>query len=116
LVAADTKNLADHRLLPGNNETVLGTLIKAEHAKPDLRWNSLAIAVWSSYPHSLDLTIMTSKRRTIRFPIWKFLNQPLFDPQMPVVLDPGLFWRLYQVQYLRRCWDSNYRPEKRSHN
>jgi hypothetical protein len=39
----------------------------------------------------------------IRFPVWKFLNQPLFETDYQPILSPGRFWRLHQIEFLERC-------------
>ncbi|MBF2049239.1 MAG: hypothetical protein EDM05_68960 [Leptolyngbya sp. IPPAS B-1204] len=52
----------------------------------------------------------------IRFPLWKFLNQPVFNPQNPLILNPKRFWRRYQLEHLERCWIRTYRPEERFPN
>uniref|UniRef100_A0A832H129 Uncharacterized protein n=1 Tax=Oscillatoriales cyanobacterium SpSt-402 TaxID=2282168 RepID=A0A832H129_9CYAN len=38
-----------------------------------------------------------------RFPLWKFLKQPVFTADSQVVLDPYRFWRKHQVELLERC-------------
>ena len=51
------------------------------------------------------------------FPIWQYLNQPLWDSDLPFILNPTEYWRRYQQHYLKRClknaflehcWDINY--------
>ncbi len=39
-----------------------------------------------------------------RFPLWAYLNQPLFDPYQPFVWRPKAFIRYYKVQQLEKCW------------
>lgn len=56
---------------------------------------------------------MIDKTLKVRFPLWKFLNQPVFNPQSPLVLNPRRFWQLYQLDHLERCWIRAYRPEER---
>jgi hypothetical protein len=51
-----------------------------------------------------------------RFPLWKYLNQRLFDPKEPLVLNPNRFWQQHQIQYLERCWSCQYRPEEHFHS
>lgn len=43
-----------------------------------------------------------------RFPIWEFLNQPLFDPETALILNPSDFWQHYRVILLERCWSITY--------
>jgi hypothetical protein len=48
--------------------------------------------------------IMNSPFKSNRFPVWQYLNQPLFDPEIEFKLSPSQFWRQYQIQFLDRCW------------
>jgi hypothetical protein len=41
--------------------------------------------------------------RLLQFPVWKFLNQPLFEPYCDPVLNPARFWHIHQIDYLERC-------------
>lgn len=59
---------------------------------------------------------MTPRNGKMNFPLWQFLNQPLFDPRSPLILNPRRFWHRYQIEYLERCWFKNYRPEERFRN
>jgi hypothetical protein len=59
---------------------------------------------------------MISKPNKDSFPLWQFLNQPLFDAQNPVVLHPQRFWHLYKVRHLESCWSRAYRPEEHFRN
>jgi hypothetical protein len=43
-----------------------------------------------------------------KFPVWPYLNQPLFDASYTPVLDPRRFWYVYQVQFLERCLEINH--------
>jgi hypothetical protein len=52
----------------------------------------------------------------VRFPLWRFLTQPIFDPGRPVHLNPHQFWAYYQIQHLERCWTRNFKPEERYRN
>jgi len=38
-----------------------------------------------------------------KFPLWKYLNQPLFDPKFKS-LNPLRFWHLYHTEQLEACW------------
>lgn len=44
-----------------------------------------------------------SKATKLQFPLWAFLNQPLFHPKFKVVLNPNRFQQLYRMQLLERC-------------
>lgn len=47
---------------------------------------------------------MNSRSSSDRFPWWDYLNQPLFDPQQPFILNPKAFRRYHHVNQLERCW------------
>ncbi len=51
----------------------------------------------------------------MRFPVWKYLNQPLFSRLYRPRLNPWAFWRGYQVQFLERCWAKEFWPEEHLH-
>ncbi|AFY62437.1 MULTISPECIES: hypothetical protein [Cyanophyceae] len=38
----------------------------------------------------------------LRFPLWRYLNQPLGLPG--TFLNPHRFWQFYQYSHLERCW------------
>lgn len=53
----------------------------------------------------------------MRFPLWQYLNQPLWNSNRPAIFNPIQYWRSYQRIYLDRClqnafleqcWDTNY--------
>jgi hypothetical protein len=46
---------------------------------------------------------MFSRSKKIRFPLWKFLNQPVFNPDVKTVFNPRVFWRLHMNEVLKRC-------------
>ena len=52
-----------------------------------------------------------------KFPVWQYLQQPLFEPNSPPVLNPRRYWQLYTVWHLghcladsglEHCWDLDY--------
>ncbi len=45
-----------------------------------------------------------------RFPLWRYLQQPLFDVNFPAVLHPQQYWQRYSMEHLERCFDNNW-PE-----
>lgn len=63
-----------------------------------------------------SITQNSSKARKLTFPIWQFLNQPLFRSGSPVILNPNRFWGHYKLKHLERCWTMYYEPEKGSRN
>ncbi|NEQ47318.1 MAG: hypothetical protein F6K00_28775 [Leptolyngbya sp. SIOISBB] len=51
------------------------------------------------------------------FPLWQYLNQPLWDRDRPLVCNPIAYWQQYRRIYLHRCfhhafleqcWQTNY--------
>ncbi len=48
----------------------------------------------------------------MRFPLWPYLNQPVFSRTYTTILNPWRFRQLYQVQLLERCWLRDYHPEE----
>ncbi|MFB2982234.1 hypothetical protein [Microseira sp. BLCC-F43] len=57
---------------------------------------------------------MTIKHSTIRFPLWQFLNQPLFCST--TILNPRRYWHRHKVDLLERCWIKQYTKEDRRHS
>lgn len=39
----------------------------------------------------------------LKFPLWQYLNQPLFSPEFKS-LNPFRFWKLYNLQQLEIAW------------
>ena len=37
------------------------------------------------------------------FPLWQYLNQPLWDGARPLVLNPCRYWLHYKTEHLNRC-------------
>ena len=42
-------------------------------------------------------------RPKLKFPLWKYLSQPLFSPEFRS-LNPLRFWHLYNAEQLEDCW------------
>ncbi|NJL38766.1 MAG: hypothetical protein HC840_26540 [Leptolyngbyaceae cyanobacterium RM2_2_4] len=55
---------------------------------------------------------MNRKPNRNHFPLWSYLNQPLFNAQTPLILRPQRFWYSHNIRHLERCWHSAYRPEE----
>jgi hypothetical protein len=53
--------------------------------------------------HPLGFLMSLEQPAKLKFPVWAFLNQPLFHPKFKVVLNPLRFQQLYQMQFLERC-------------
>lgn len=86
--------------------------LEAQIAQP-LETASVGFA-WASHTvYTPIYFVMKFNLLKSRFPLWKFLNQPVFDPQMPLVLNPQQFWQRHQIEYLERCWIRAYLPEER---
>ncbi|WP_442947877.1 hypothetical protein [Nostoc sp.] len=47
---------------------------------------------------------MTAKHTKIKFPLWQYLNQPLFSRDTKLVLNPKRFVLIWRLQLLERCW------------
>ncbi|WP_335035860.1 hypothetical protein [Nostoc sp.] len=47
---------------------------------------------------------MTPKHTKIQFPLWQYLNQPLFGRDTRLVLNPQRFALIWRLQLLERCW------------
>jgi len=47
---------------------------------------------------------MISKSSLMNFPLWQFLQQPLFSSNTQLILNPRRFESFYRIQYLERCW------------
>jgi hypothetical protein len=43
----------------------------------------------------------------VKFPWWAFLNQPVFDSKVKLILNPREFQRNHQVRLLERCLRRN---------
>jgi hypothetical protein len=47
---------------------------------------------------------MAPKHTKIQFPLWHYLNQPLFSRDTKLILNPRQFAVLWRIQLLERCW------------
>ncbi|ARV62029.1 hypothetical protein BZZ01_28425 [Nostocales cyanobacterium HT-58-2] len=47
---------------------------------------------------------MTSENSKIKFPLWQYLNQPVFGDRIKLVLSPRRFAHLHRLELLERCW------------
>ena len=54
----------------------------------------------------------------MKFPLWQYLKQPLWDRDRPSILNPVKYWwhyrrsqlnRCWQNTFLEQCWDTNYK-------
>lgn len=59
---------------------------------------------------------MAEKHIKIKFPLWSFLNQPIFNSQIKLILNPKHFAYVYRVQLLEKCWDKEYNSKGRPCN
>lgn len=50
----------------------------------------------------------TNSKIKIKFPLYRFVIQLLFNPSDEVVLNPVHFWYLYRVRLLECCWEQDY--------
>lgn len=47
---------------------------------------------------------MTPENNQIKFPLWQYLNQPIFGRDRKLVLNPRRFAYRYRVELIKRCW------------
>ncbi|MBD2353355.1 hypothetical protein H6G41_01745 [Tolypothrix sp. FACHB-123] len=47
---------------------------------------------------------MAPKHQKIKFPLWHYLNQPLFSRDSKLIWNPRTFASLWRIQLLERCW------------
>lgn len=48
--------------------------------------------------------IMNSPISFIKFPVWQFLQQPVFSSETKLILNPRQFGYLYRIELLERCF------------
>ncbi len=41
------------------------------------------------------------------FPLWKYLSQPIFKADSPLILHPRQFWFVYRVKFLEVCLEQD---------
>jgi len=44
----------------------------------------------------------------MRFPLWQYLDQPLWDSDRPPIFNPVKYWQRYRRGYLNRCLDNTF--------
>jgi hypothetical protein len=47
---------------------------------------------------------MAAKHTKLKFPLWQYLNQPLFSRDYQLELHPGRFAYSWRIGLLKRCW------------
>jgi hypothetical protein len=47
---------------------------------------------------------MAPKFNNIKFPLWHYLNQPLFSRDTKLIWNPLSFAAIWRIQLLERCW------------
>ncbi|AUT02923.1 MULTISPECIES: hypothetical protein [unclassified Nostoc] len=47
---------------------------------------------------------MDDKHNKIKFPLWSYLNQPLFSRDQRLELNPRRFAHIWRIGLLERCW------------
>lgn len=50
-----------------------------------------------------SLLSMASEDIQLKFPVWQFLNQPIFSSKTKLILNPSRFAYCYRIQLLERC-------------
>lgn len=46
---------------------------------------------------------MSNPDYSLKFPIWQFLNQEIFDKDNPLILNPHRYWYVYRINLLEKC-------------
>jgi hypothetical protein len=49
----------------------------------------------------------------LRFPLWAYLNQPLFSPKFKS-LNPSRFWTLHNIEQLETIWTKSQNTESKA--
>ncbi|OUL19432.1 hypothetical protein BV378_32825 [Nostoc sp. RF31YmG] len=47
---------------------------------------------------------MAPKLKNVKFPLWHYLNQPLFSSHTKLIWNPRTFASIWRIQLLERCW------------
>ena len=55
---------------------------------------------------------MAPEIRNLRFPLWQFLNQPLFSTNKQLILNPRRFSYFYRLEHLERCLNREFSPKR----
>ena len=50
----------------------------------------------------------------VNFPLWRYLNQPIFEAASTPVINPKRFWYVYRVEFLERCLERECRATGKS--
>lgn len=48
----------------------------------------------------------------LKFPLWLYLKQPVFNRDCRLILSPKAFWCKHRLDYLEKCWIQEYKPEE----
>jgi hypothetical protein len=46
---------------------------------------------------------MNLEKNNLKFPLWQYLNQPLFSNEQPPQFNPRQFALIYRIELLKRC-------------
>ncbi|WYL95290.1 MAG: hypothetical protein HEQ35_16955 [Gloeotrichia echinulata IR180] len=47
---------------------------------------------------------MNTEHNQIKFPLWEYLNQPLFNRETELIVNPRRFAAIWRIKLLERCW------------
>ena len=47
---------------------------------------------------------MKLQTNLLNFPLWQFLQQPLFSSKNKLIIHPRRFETAYRIELLERCW------------
>lgn len=59
------------------------------------------------YKAAVFHSLMSLSSPRLTFPLWQFLNQPVFRSSHTPILNPRRFWYLYQIEVLERCLEQD---------
>ncbi len=51
-----------------------------------------------------NLYLMNLQTNLSNFPLWQFLQQPVFSSKKRLILNPRQFEVAYRIELLERCW------------
>jgi hypothetical protein len=63
--------------------------------------NIVVFTLENFYPMNLQINLSN-------FPLWQFLQQPVFSSKTRLILNPRQFEVAYKIELLERCWDIEY--------
>ena len=56
----------------------------------------------------MNISSEKSEKGQISFPWWQYLKQPIFSREQDFIWNPRRFAYLHRINYLERCWSTEY--------